>query len=62
MVDGPSAQSDLVLEGRLRSQAPGIDPVVYLTDCDPARFEPGRVIRARVADARGYDLVARPEA
>src|SRR5262245_28505662 len=32
VVDGPSAEHELVLRGRLEGQAPDIDPVVYLTD------------------------------
>ena len=42
MVDGPSADSDLVLQGRLQGQAPDIDPVVYLSECDPSTFDAGR--------------------
>ena len=34
MVDGPSPDSDLVLQGRLQGQAPDIDAVVYLSECD----------------------------
>ena len=60
LIDGPSAEHELVLQGRLEGQAPDIDPVVYLTDCDPAAFGSGDLIRARVVGARGYDLVAAP--
>jgi ribosomal protein S12 methylthiotransferase len=60
LVDGPSAEHEMVLQGRLEGQAPDIDSVVYLTDCDPAAFETGALIRTRVVGARGYDLVAAP--
>jgi ribosomal protein S12 methylthiotransferase len=60
LIDGPSAEHELVLQGRLEGQAPDIDPVVYLTDCDPATFAPGDLITARVVDARGYDLIVAP--
>src|SRR5262245_7662727 len=60
LVDGPSAEHDLVLQGRLEGQAPDIDPVVYLTDCDPSAFDRGQLIRGRVVGARGYDLVVTP--
>ncbi len=60
MVDGPSPEHDLVLQGRLEAQAPDIDPVVYLTDCDPGSLSAGNLIRARIVGARGYDLIARP--
>lgn len=60
LVDGPSREHDLVLQARLRGQAPDIDPVVYLTDCDPDDFPAGSLIHAEIVDARDYDLVARP--
>jgi ribosomal protein S12 methylthiotransferase len=60
MVDGPSPDHGLVLRGRLQSQAPEIDPVVYLTEADPATLQPGELVEARIVGARGYDLVARP--
>jgi ribosomal protein S12 methylthiotransferase len=60
VVDGPSSEHELVLRGRLQGQAPDIDALVYLTDCDPAEFSPGQFIEAELTGARGYDLVARP--
>jgi ribosomal protein S12 methylthiotransferase len=62
LIDGPSAEHELVLQGRLEGQAPDIDPVVYLTDCDPSAFQRGDLIRARIVGARGYDLLASPSA
>ena len=60
LIDGPSPEHDMVLQGRLEGQAPDIDSVVYLTDCDPTAFEPGALVQARIVAARGYDLVAAP--
>lgn len=60
LIDGPSSEHDLVLRARLEGQAPDIDPVVYLTDCDPSTLSPGTFIEADIVAARGYDLVARP--
>ncbi len=60
LVDGPSAEHELVVEGRLRGQAPDIDSVVFLTDCNPAEYQAGDLIRARIVGARGYDLIAAP--
>jgi ribosomal protein S12 methylthiotransferase len=60
LIDGASAEHELVLQGRLEGQAPDIDPVVYLTDADPSAFGPGRLIRASVVAAKGYDLIAAP--
>jgi ribosomal protein S12 methylthiotransferase len=60
LVDGPSAEHELVLQGRVEGQAPDIDPVVYLTDVDTTVVRPGDLIRARVIAVNGYDLVAAP--
>ena len=49
-----------MLQGRLEGQAPDIDPMVFLTDCDPDGLQPGQLIRARIVGAKGYDLVAKP--
>ena len=60
LIDGPSPEHELVLQGRLEGQAPEIDPVVYLTDCDSSQFSRGDLIRARIVGAQGYDLLATP--
>jgi ribosomal protein S12 methylthiotransferase len=60
LVDGPAAEHELVLRARLEGQAPDIDPLVYLTECDPAAFTAGQFIEAEVVGSRGYDLLARP--
>jgi ribosomal protein S12 methylthiotransferase len=60
MVDGPSAESDLVWQGRLQGQAPDIDAVVYLDQCDVESLAPGSIVSARIEGARGYDIVAAP--
>jgi ribosomal protein S12 methylthiotransferase len=60
LIDGPSAEHDLVLQGRVEGQAPDIDPVVYLTDMDPSTAMAGDLIRARIVGVNGYDLIAAP--
>jgi len=60
LIDGPSPEHELVLQGRLRGQAPDIDPLVILTDCDPEAYTTGDLIRARIVGARGYDVIAAP--
>jgi ribosomal protein S12 methylthiotransferase len=60
LVDGPSADHDLVLKARLQSQAPDIDASVYLTECDPSSVRSGDFVEADIVGARDYDLVARP--
>ena len=44
LVDGPSADHELVLRGRLEGQAPDIDPCVYLTEFDPSSLTTGQFI------------------
>jgi len=60
IVDGPSGDHDLVLKGRLMTQAPDIDAAVYLTECDPSRFRAGDFAEVEIVGANGYDLIARP--
>ena len=58
MVDGPSAESELVMTGRLEGQAPDIDSIVYFDEVDPSTLSPGDFVAAQLTGARGYDLVA----
>ena len=60
LVDGPSDENELVLRARLQGQAPEIDPVVYLTECNPAEVATGAFIDGEIVGHRGYDLIARP--
>jgi ribosomal protein S12 methylthiotransferase len=60
LVDGPSPEHELVLRGRLEGQAPDVDPVVYLTEADPAEIRAGQFLQVEIVGARDYDLVARP--
>jgi ribosomal protein S12 methylthiotransferase len=60
MIDGPSADHDLVLKGRLMTQAPDIDAMVYLTECDPSAYRPGEIVDVEIVGAKDYDLFARP--
>ena len=62
LIDGPSPEHELVVQGRLEGQAPDIDPVVYFTDCDPAELRPGDLIRSRIVGSQGYDLLVQPVA
>jgi ribosomal protein S12 methylthiotransferase len=62
LVDGPSSEHELVMRARLEGQAPDIDPLVYLTECDPEELTAGTLIEAEIVGSRGYDLLARPVA
>jgi ribosomal protein S12 methylthiotransferase len=54
LVEGLSRESDLLLEGRTRCQAPEIDGCVYITD---GFARPGDIVRVRITEAHPYDLV-----
>jgi ribosomal protein S12 methylthiotransferase len=60
LIDGPSSEHELVLRARLEGHAPDIDPVVYLTDCDPSAFTAGQFIQAEIVGSREYELIAAP--
>ena len=60
VIDGPASEHELVLKGRLATQAPDIDAGVYLTDCDPSSFPIGGFIEVEIVGSRDYDLIARP--
>jgi ribosomal protein S12 methylthiotransferase len=60
LVDGPAGEHELVMKGRLSTQAPDIDAAVYLTDCDPSSIAPGEFVEVELVGARDYDLVGRP--
>ena len=57
LVEGPSAESEFLWEGRLESQAPEIDGVVYLTDGVGEQTPIGEVARVLITEAHEYDLV-----
>jgi ribosomal protein S12 methylthiotransferase len=55
LVDGPSPESPLVMQGRTAAHAHEVDGVVYLSG-GPVR--PGTFVQGRIVAARGHDLVA----
>ena len=60
LIDGPAGEHELVLKGRLATQAPDIDAGVYLTDCDPSSLAAGSFTEVEIVGSRDYDLIARP--
>ena len=60
VVDGPSADHELILRARLATQAPDIDATVYLTECDPSNYRPGDFVDVEIVGAKDYDVLARP--
>ena len=57
LVEGPSAESELLWEARNAGQAPGIDGVCYISDPGESRLAPGQMRTMRIAKAYDYDLV-----
>ena len=56
LVEGPSADSDLVWQARLSTQAPEIDGVCYISDPGEAPLRSGEIRRMRITEAHDYDL------
>jgi ribosomal protein S12 methylthiotransferase len=54
LVDGPSEETELLLEGRHEGLAPEIDGVVYIND---GTASPGDLVKVTITDASTYDLV-----
>ncbi|PIE59777.1 MAG: 30S ribosomal protein S12 methylthiotransferase RimO [Desulfobulbus propionicus] len=56
LVEGVSRESDLLLEGRTRYQAPDIDGCVYIND---GQAETGDIVQVLISEAHPYDLVGK---
>jgi ribosomal protein S12 methylthiotransferase len=60
LLEGPSAETDLLWEGRTAMHAPEIDGKVYVNDFgDREDAVEGRFYRCEVTESHEYDLVAR---
>ena len=60
LFEGPSEESDLILEGRTAMHAPEIDGKLYITDVpDDLQPVPGEFYRCQITETHDYDLVAR---
>ncbi len=57
LIEGPSAETELLWEARLTTQAPEIDGVVYINDFGPGEPRRGEIRRVRITEAHDYDLV-----
>jgi len=61
LFEGPSDDSDLIWQGRMATQAPGIDGRVLITDA-PEGFappQPGDLVHVEITATHTYDLVGR---
>jgi ribosomal protein S12 methylthiotransferase len=57
LLEGPSAESELLWQARLAGQAPDIDGVCYVGDFGEGQAAPGQIRRMRITKAHDYDLV-----
>jgi ribosomal protein S12 methylthiotransferase len=57
LVEGTSEESDLLLQGRLESQAPEIDGVCLINDSEVGVVEPGEFHTVRITRALEHDLL-----
>ena len=60
LLEGPSEESDMLLEGRTAMHAPEIDGKLYIADV-PESLEPipGEFYRCQITETHDYDLVAK---
>ncbi len=60
LLEGPSAETELLWEGRTEMHAPEIDGKVYVNDCgDRDDICEGEFYRCEITEAHEYDLVAK---
>jgi ribosomal protein S12 methylthiotransferase len=57
LVEGPSAETDLLWAGRMATQAPEIDGLTLINDFDGGEPRPGEIRRLLVTEAHDYDVV-----
>lgn len=59
LVEGPSEESDLLLQGRLQSQAPEIDGVCLINDSDIGQVQSGEFHTIRITRVLNHDLLGK---
>jgi len=60
LLEGPSAETELLWEGRTAMHAPEIDGTVYVNEfCEQEDAREGEFYRCEITEAHDYDLVAR---
>ncbi len=57
IVEGACEESDQLIEGRLRSQAPEIDGRLLINDTGGRELAPGAIVRVRISETHEYDVV-----
>jgi ribosomal protein S12 methylthiotransferase len=59
LLDGSSDESDLLLQGRMETQAPEIDGHVLINDTGDTQVQAGAFYNAEITDSLEYDLIGR---
>lgn len=54
LIEGPSAETELLWQGRIASQAPEIDGLVYINEGEP---QIGKIQNVKITEAHEYDLI-----
>ncbi|MDQ5870798.1 MAG: 30S ribosomal protein S12 methylthiotransferase RimO [Acidobacteriota bacterium] len=57
IVEGPCEETEHLLEGRVRSQAPEIDGRLLINDTGGRDVRPGDIVNVRISQTHDYDLV-----
>jgi ribosomal protein S12 methylthiotransferase len=59
LLEGTSEESELLLKGRMETQAPDIDGHVLINDTGEAQVRAGEFYTVEITDSMDYDLVGR---
>jgi len=59
LLEGKSDESDLLLQGRMETQAPDIDGHVLINDAGDVQPVPGEFYRVEITESLEYDLIGR---
>ena len=60
LLEGRSKETDLLLEGRMQSQAPEIDGCILINDMPEAcEARAGDFVTVEISEAQDYDLVGK---
>lgn len=61
LIEGPSPETDLLIQGRIPTQAPEIDGHVLINDLgaleDPSKLKPGDFVEVKITETLPHDLI-----
>ena len=59
LLEGPAEESELLLQGRMETQAPDIDGHVLINDAPESGVAPGNFYKVEITDSLEYDLIGK---